>query len=451
MDYSSTVTLPAPVPRGPAGHWIRQTWRLMRRPVPFLEQTQACGDPFVMRLGSQRPVWSTAHPEGVRAILTAPSDVLTSGGPGHLLEPFVGSRSVMMVQGEAHRRRRRWMLPPFHGARMRSYGDAIVRATDRATDAWTAGAPVLALATAEQITLEVIVRAVYGTEDADVLGHMAAVTSVLESMTPPLMVFPFLQKDLGPWSPWGRYVRRAAAADVLLQAAIDLRRSEPEVDRTDILALFLQARDEDGQGMDDGELRDQLVTLLAAGHITTATALSWALHHLHHAPDVLADLRDELDAAPAGADPDTLAAGPLLAAVCKESLRLIPVLPLVVRTARAPFTLRGHPVAVGEKVAANIFGAHRRPESWPDPEAFRPARFLDGKPAPYTFVPFGGGTRRCIGEAMALYEMKIVLATILRRFDLTSEEPGQPPVTRKNLALAPTTGVRLRVVRRRAG
>jgi cytochrome P450 len=422
---------------------------MLSDPVAFLlETTEEHGDPFVLRLGGPKPMWSTAHPDGIRAIFTAPTDVLTSGGPTHVLFPFVGARSVMMVQGVEHRRRRKWMMPPFHGARMRSYGTIIQEAARRAVAGWSTGETVEALAATECMTLEVIVRAVYGAEGERVVPHVDAVVSVLEAMTPWVVFFKFLQRDLGPWSPWGRYLRRADAADRLLQAEIDRRRAEPDVAREDILSMLLSARDEDGQGMDDTDLRDQLVTVLAAGHITTAVSLSWALHFVHADGDVLDRLRDELDGA--GDAPEEVAALPYLTAVCKEALRLIPAVPLVARTAQKPFTLMGRPVAPGERVAAHIVLAHRRPEAFADPHAFRPERFLDRKPGAFEFIPFGGGVRRCIGEALALYEMKLGLAAILRIVELESAEPGTPAITRRNLTLAPKTGARLRVLARRS-
>jgi len=435
-------------PTGPSLPWFAQTFRMLRDPLEFLLETYADhGDPFVLHLGGPKPMWSTAHPDGVREIFTAPSDVLTSGGPTHVLFPFVGARSVMMVQGADHRRRRKWMMPPFHGARMRSYGTIIQESAAAAVADWTPGRVVRALPATERMTLEVIVRAVYGAEGDQVVPHVDAVVSVLEAMTPWVVFFKFLQRDLGPWSPWGRYLRRARAADALLQARIDRRRADPTVEREDILAMLLAARDEDGAGMDDADLHDQLVTILAAGHITTAVSLAWALHHVHADGNVLDRLRSEVAAA--GDAPEDQAALPYLTAVCKEALRLIPVVPLVARTAQKPFTLMGRRVAPGERVGAHIVLAHRREEAFEDPHTFRPDRFLDRKPGPFEFLPFGGGVRRCIGEALALYEMKLGLATIFKTVELESAESGTPAITRRNLTLAPKTGVRLRVIGRR--
>jgi len=421
---------------------------MLRDPVEFLlDVHREHGDPFVLRLGGPKPMWSTGHPDGIRDIITAPTDVLTSGGPTHVLFPFVGPRSVMMVQGDDHRRRRRWMMPPFHGARMRSYGAIIQEAAAAAVAGWTPGQEVQALPATERLTLEVIVRAVFGAEGDEVVPHVDAVVSVLEAMTPWVVFFKFLQRDLGPWSPWGRYLRRAAAADALLQARIDARRASPDPGREDILALLMAARDDAGRPMDDADLHDQLVTLLAAGHITTAVSLAWALHHVHANGDVLDRLRLEVDRC--DDTPEALAELPYLGAVCKEALRLIPVVPLVARIARKPFMLLGRPVAPGERVGAHVLLAHRREEAFEDPHTFRPARFLERKPGPYEFIPFGGGVRRCVGEALALYEMKLALATVLRRVELESAEPGTPHITRRNLTLAPKSGVRLRVLGRR--
>jgi len=289
----------------------------------------------------------------------------------------------------------------------------------------------------QAITLEVILRAVFGVEERATLERLRGL--LVEFMTPPpaLLAFvPALQRDL-PLSPYRRFLRRRAAVDRELHAIIAARRRAPDTAaRADVLSLLLAARDEAGAPMSDGELRDELVTMLIAGHETTATALSWAFACILADPAVRARLEDE------GGDD-------YLDAVIKETLRLRPILPDVVREVRAPYALGGHELPVGAFVTPFIYAVHRRPDIYPEPERFHPERFLGVKADPYAWFPFGGGIRRCLGMAFALYEMRVVLGTVLARARLRLDGPPVR-VVRRTLTLAPSRGTRVVLEGRRA-
>lgn len=435
------MSFPVPGPRSGA----LSAYRFARDPYAFL---LACkrryGDPFSFPLGGKQ-LTLTGEPELARQVFAADPDTLGAFNPGNL-SAILGANSVILLSGERHRRERKLLAPPFHGARMRSYGAIIRESALRRGGAWRVGEPFDVQRTAQEISIDVIVRAVFGIEDpARVALFSRAMVEVLAAIHPILIFARVLQRDLGPLTPWRRLVAARRAADVLIQAEIDARRRQPGGD--DILSLMLSARDEDGQGMRDEELHDELLTLLFAGHETTAIAISWAFYWLLRHPPALARLREELAGLGPDPDPEAVAAAPWLEAVCHETLRLWPILPMVPRTLVKPMRLGPHELPRGASVGVATALLHAHPELYPEPERFKPERFLARKYSPFEFTPFGGGNRRCIGAAFALYEMKQALAALvpLCELRLVRDAPLRP--RRRNLTLGPRGGVEVVRVR----
>jgi cytochrome P450 len=413
------------------------------RPTPFLDE---CGrrfdSMFTIRLpGINRGTFVfVTSPELIKQIFTADPAVLCAGRANRVLEPVVGSHSVLLLDGDEHLRQRRLLLPPFHGERMHSYGALMRDITSASLAHWPVGERFAVHPHMQAITLSVILRSVFGLAEG---AQMHALRPVLEEyFTPPpafMAMLNFMQVDV-PLSPYRRFLRRRAAVDRELYRIIRERRAEPDLaEREDILSMLLTARDEAGQPMSDVELRDELLTMLAAGHETTATALSWAFARILDDRAIYDRLMSELDALGRGPlDPAALPKLEYLDAVVKETLRLKPILPLVVRETMQPYSIGGWelPPAIG--LAPCIYLTQRRADIYPDPEQFKPERFLGAKIDPYAWLPFGGGIRRCVGMAFALYEMKIVLATVLRGARLRLAAPVR--TVRRTITLAPSQG-----------
>jgi cytochrome P450 family 110 len=302
----------------------------------------------------------------------------------------------------------------------------------------------------QRITLDVILRTVFGMDEGaslDTLRH--EITAFMDGFSPTTTV-PALQRDLGPRSPWGRFIRARARVDTLLYRQIAARRAAGEQGRDDVLTLLLAARYEDGTPMRDKDLRDELITLLAAGHETTATELPWVFHYLAENPDVQAKVHEELDRVmgPGPVDPALADALPYLDAVVKETMRLRPVILAIGRVLQAPWRLGEWELPAGALVSASIYLAHHNPEVWPEPERFDPGRFEGGRTSPHAYFPFGGGARRCIGMAFALYEMRVVLATILRERRVLPAPGVRIRARRRGIAMAPSEGMPVVLERR---
>jgi cytochrome P450 len=432
-----------PLPPGPATWGPGQLIRWIRSPHDLMRDCAASyGDLFTLRaVFGGGPLVFCSDPEGLRMLLgndegpaiTAPGEL------NALLTPLLGAQSVIGLSGEPHRRMRQLLMPPFHGERLRSYGEVIQAICASEADRWPAGGPLEARPAMQRISLGVILRTVFGLRSGSRAERIErALVELLQTSSQPLgtalLFMPPLQRDWGPWSPWGRFVRKRRAVDALLYEAIAERRAQPAEERgDDILSLLLDARDEDGQPLTDNELRDELITLLVAGHETTATALSWALYWLASQPETQDRLRQEVqDARSAPEAPPDLAAVPklpYLQAVCNETLRIHPVGMITFpRRLERPLTLAGHDLEAGTSVVGCIYLAQRRPEVFPEPERFWPERFLSGGFSPYAFLPFGGGSRRCIGMAFALFEMKVVLSQLVARFQLEIDPTTPQPV-----------------------
>lgn len=427
---------------------LRTTLAVARAPMETMRRLRArYGDPFSLSTVNGMVV-CTAEPELIREIFTAKDPELFETFANEALTPFVGRHSLLLLSGEPHREERRLLMPPFHGEQMRAYGEAMAAATRAAFEGLAPDQEFRALDVGQAISLEVIVRAVFGVDEGGrVREHTAAITSALEAALPIFMFAKALQRAPFGLGPWARYERRSARVDALLQAQIDRVRPRAQ-ERSDILARMICARYEDGSAMSDQRIRDELRTLVIAGHETTAITLAWALEALHRDPAALERLLAELDGAGSDA-PDELARLPFLGAVVDETLRLHPVVEVVFRRLRKPMRLGGYEVPAGVALAPAIGLVHAREDLYPNAGRFDPQRMIDRRPSPFEYLPFGGGARRCIGAAMAHYEARVVLGTALRSWRLELQERGAVATVRRNLTLGPKTGVRMRMVGRR--
>ena len=420
------------LPPGPRLPEAIQTVRWAVRPVPFMERClREHGEHFTVRLAALGEVVFLAGPEAVQRVFTAAPGLVRAGEGNQILEPVVGPRSVLLLDGPAHLRERRMLLPAFHGRRVAEYSSVIAGVADRHIDRWPLGRRFALRPRMQAITLEVIMRAVFGVEAAPALARLGRVLAgMLDAATghPLVTMVPGLRLDLGPLSPWGRFKRARADFDALVLAEIRGRRERTEAPGADVLSLLLEARDEQGRPMTDAEVRDELATLLVAGHETTATALAWALERLMRHPEALARLRHGVER---GDDA-------YLDAVVKETLRLRPVLSIVIRRLAAAMEVDGYALPAGTNVAPCIYLTHRLERLYPDPAAFRPERFLaPSAGATYAWIPFGGGSRRCLGAGFATLEMKEVLRAVVRRTRLSPATASPEGVRRRAVTLAP--------------
>jgi len=400
------------------------------------------GDMFTLKIANEGTWVFVTDPDAVKQIFTGDPRLLHAGEANVVLLPVLGSHSVLLLDEGAHMAQRKLMLPSFHGERMRGYEQTMAEVAARELERWPAGAPLSAWPTMQAITLEVILRTVFGVTEPDRLRRMGdALQSSLSWTADPKRMAQLAL--LGPRRIAERGTLRKALqpTDDLIFDEIRARRDAPDLaERDDVLSLLLQARHEDGSAMSDQELRDELMTLLVAGHETSATALAWALEALARHPAVLSRLRDEIDA---GSD------DVYLDAVVKEILRLRPVIALVLRRLTEPMEIGGRLLPAGVNVAPCIYLIHRRPDIYPEPRAFRPERFLEKPPGTYTWIPFGGGVRRCLGASFAQFEIKVVLRELVSRLDIGPARPRPERRVRRAIVFAPERGGELVVTRRK--
>ena len=402
------------------------------RPGPFMRRCRDLyGDVFTLDIPNEGPWVLVADPDAIKQVFTGDPTLLHAGEGNVVLKPILGSNSVLLLDEKPHMRQRKLMLPPFHGERMKAYADTMREVAEREVASWPLGEPFPLWPRMQAITLEVIVRTVFGVEraaDAARLGRV--LDDAMQWGTNPVAAI-----SLGLLGADHRItrqvVRRALRdADAMVYSEIARRRGEDLDERDDVLSMLLQARYEDGSPMTDEELRDELMTLLVAGHETTATALAWTLERVVRHPHVLERLTDEGD-------------DEYLDAVLKESLRLRPILPLVARRLQEPMEIGGHLLPARCTVTPCIYLVHRRPDIYPEPERFRPERFLEQPAGTYTWIPFGGGIRRCLGASFALFEMKQVLRAITRAVRLRPEVKASEKVVRRAITLTPERGARV--------
>lgn len=445
------------LPEGSKAHpWV-QKFQWMTNPLEFMEaSTKRYGDIFTLRIGSgSTPQVFISNPQAIQQIFSTDPKVLDSGEAAGIKPFLIGQQSMLMLEGKPHQLRRKLLTPPFHGERMQAYAQQIREITALVTDKWLVDEAFSVLPSMQEISLQVILKAVFGLNTGQRYDTLK--TLLLELLNPKqpffsilMFVFPALQRDFGARSPGGYFLRLKQQINEIIYTEIQERREKADASRTDILSLMMATRDELGQPMTDIELRDELMTLLVAGHETTATALSWALYWIHSLPEVREKLLRELDNLGENPEPNAISQLPYLNAVCSETLRLYPVVMLgLKRLVKSPMELMGHQLTPGTLVIPCIYLTHHREDLYPNSKQFQPERFLKRQFSPSEFLPFGGGNRRCIGQAFAMFEMKLVLAKILSNLQMTvvEGEPVQP--VRKGNFLAPSKGVPMVVTGRR--
>ncbi len=449
-----------PTPAGPKLPAPLQAAGLIGRPTEFLDNCRArYGNAFTLNLPFNDPLIIVSDPDAIHEIFTGSPDDLHAGEGNRILKPIVGPRSLLLLDGREHKRDRKIMLPPFHGERMRSYADSMLAITTQFIDQWPIDRTFPVHGQMQALTLEIILTTVFGVEDAQQLAEFRdAMNALLEFGDKTWFLFlvdstgeirgQSMHLKLGNLSPLTRFLAAGERVDRLIFAEINRRRQSDLSARDDVLSLLLQATDEDGNPLSDNDLRDELMTLLLAGHETTATALSWLTWRLTAYPGATMEMRDEVAGLGKGGPVPTDRLNELnyVTAAIKESMRLMPVIPFVVRKLKKPMTIGGMDLPEGVIVAPSIYLTHHRPDLWPDPERFRPERFLEkGAARPNQFFPFGGGNRTCLGMSFAYQEMKIVAAELVRRVRYDAAPGYRPKVVRRNITFAPSRGVPIRV------
>ncbi|MGB3534246.1 MAG: cytochrome P450 [Microcoleaceae cyanobacterium] len=440
------------LPDGPRGIGLLQTLQIIRQPIQFLENcARSYGDSFTLRvLGvNSPPVVFLSHPAAIEAIFTTEAGAFELGQITHVFRPLTGIQSLIMQNGKRHQRLRQLLMPPLHGKRLPTYGNLIQEITTQATQNWSVGTQLSIREAVAEIVLDVILRVVLGLHpNARYTQLKALIKPYLEQVNAPLysiqFFWPPLQQDLGAWSPWGKFLHQRQQIDQLIYDEIAERRNQPGGE--DVLSLLIAAQDEQGKGLTDEELHDQLITLLLLGYDTTASALSWAFYWIHKYPQVCQTLLQEISNLGDNADPIALTQLPYLTAVCQETLRIHPIaLISQPRVVQKTVKIDSYQFKPGTILVPCIHLAHHRSQVYPQPQQFQPERFLNQKFSPYEYFPFGGGSRSCIGMALSLFEMKLILGTILSRFQLTLIENKPVKPVRRGITIVPSDTFKLEV------
>lgn len=438
------MVMPTIPEASPAPRWW-QTLRYVTQPLNYLEQAgQRGGDIFnAPVIGKHKQVLLISHPDGIQQLFT--NNACITAPANGLLQPITGDKSIFGLEGQKHRRERKLIMPAFHRERIVDYGALIMTLTQDAIATLTPGQTFIARDLMQQITLEVILQVVFGLRAGERFETLKALILELtdglqNSWVSGALFMPILQNA----RPWQRFQAVRQQISTLLLAEIRDRRSQALSDRQDVLSLLLTAQDEAGQGMTDTELHDELLTLLLAGNETTAGALAWALYWTHRDAQIHQTLRAEIQALGPEPDPMAIAQLPYLTAVCNETLRLYPLAILTVpREAIAPTQIMGYDIEPGSRLYGAIYLTHHRPELYPDSKTFKPERFLERQFANHEFLPFGGGVRRCLGEVLALFELKLVLAIMVSQYELTWVDDKPEVPKRRGVTVVPGNGVRM--------
>jgi cytochrome P450 family 135 len=423
------------LPPGPSRPSVINAIRFARDPLAYIRSFyQRYGPIAKSRFPGLGLMIYVADPELVKEVFMGDASVFHAGeANATVLEPAVGMSSLLTLDEKPHMRHRKLLLPPFHGDNVKRWGDTIREITEREMESWPVGTSFALRSHTQRITLDVILRAVFGVRDDERFRRAQVLVDRFARRAHPIVLYRFMRHDLGPWSPWTRFKRARAALDEFLYEEIALRREEADVaERDDVLSLLLQATDEDGQPLSDRELRDELVTVIGAGHETTATGLAWAFERLLRNPAALRRLEESL---PQGDE--------YLEATIKETLRVRPVITDAARRVTREIEVAGYRIPAGTILMPAIAALHFREDIYPDPEAFRPERFIEGAPESYAWIPFGGGVRRCIGASFAQFEMRVVIRSILERAQLRAADPKPESPRVRNITSAPAHGCRV--------
>jgi cytochrome P450 len=438
----SETPVPPPagaLPPGPTRPGFVQTLEWIRDPAAFLDRCAAeFGTTFTVRLGPATVVMMS-DPADVGKVLHGPPDRMHMGDINGLFRRVLGRDSLLVIDDDAHMRMRKLLLPPFRGARIAEHRDAMVTAAEESLADWPRDTPFALHPRMQQITLDVMLRAIFGLERGPRRDELRALLiRLLDGCTTMAITLPVLRREVFGLSPWGRLMRTTAEVDRALYAEITRRRAEG-ADRGDVLSLLLAATDESGEPMDDTEVRNQLLTMLVAGYETTATALAWTFERLLRHPDVLARLREDIDGG----------STTYLDAVIKEAQRLRPTLPIAARKLVTDYEVGGRVYPARTVLMPCMYLLHRNPAVWAEPEAFRPERFLSGSVPTHAWMPFGGGVRRCLGAGFAQAEMRLVMQTVLEQVDLRAADPRDESIVRRSFTLSPARSTRVVATARR--
>ncbi|MBE8987839.1 cytochrome P450 [Nostoc sp. LEGE 12450] len=408
------------------------------------------GDIFIINFG-ETPIVFVSEPQAIKQIFTNTKDIKTPGELNAEMALITGNQGILQLDGLRHKHRRKLMMPAFHGVKMQTQGKLICNLTKKVMDEYLASKTFIAYPTVEEITLQVSMEVVLGLREGEryeKLKHL--LPTILKSMRSPIMqitsFLPFLQKDLGKWSPWGYLMYLRQEIFQLLYAEVQERRQQADTSRTDILSELIFAHDEMGELMTDEEVRDLLLSPLFAAQDASAVAITWLLYWVHHLPQVREQLLQELTSLGDSPDPMSIVQLPYLSAVCNEVLRIYPAqLFTFPRRIESSTELMGYELSAGTLVMGCIYLTHQRPDLYPQPKQFQAERFLAKQYTPYEFFPFGGGARGCIGAALAVFEMKLILATILSNYQLTlgTKQPEQPKF--EGLMCYPASGVKMHI------
>ncbi|MEL7240883.1 MAG: cytochrome P450 [Cyanobacteria bacterium J06573_2] len=439
-----------------------QTLQLIANPINFFDNhAKKYGNTFSLRvLGiNSPPVVFFSSPQAINDCFAIPAHKLDFKKATHVFKPLFGSDSIVFQEGKSHNRQRQLLMPPFHGDRLKSYGDTICNITNNVTRDWKSGNIISMQQVMPDITLQIILQVVFGINPGERYEKLIKLlTALLDDITKPLFsslfFFPPLQQDLGKLSPWGNYLQRREEIDNLIYTEISERRANidnlGEVGE-DILSLLMSASDEDGEKMTDKELRDQLVSLLLLGYETTSGVLAWLFYMIHSHPEVKDKLINELQSDNSNQNsnknsPEKIAQLPYLSAVCSETMRLHPIaLICTPRMAVDKVEVAGVKFDSGTVLVPCIYLAHRQETTYQQSDKFIPERFLDRKFSAFEYLPFGGGYRGCIGSAFAVYEMKLILATILQKFELELADKKPVKPVRRGITIVPSGGVSMMV------
>lgn len=447
---TTTTALQQQLPPGPKAPVFLQLLQWVSDPIKVMETSHTTyGDPFNLKFFKNKPFIFISNPDTIKEILSQDQKQFLSGKGNDILLPLVGEHSILLTDETTHTRQRKLIFPPFHGEKINYYGEVIAKITEKIAQTWTKEKPFSIRPSMQEITLEVIIQTVFGI--AEGARYQELKTRLMKSLElaggsvlrSSLLFFPLLQQDF-PGSPWRNFVKRQQSINELLQAEIDERRNSEEESGNDILSLLLSARDEEGNPMGDEELRNQLMTLLFAGHETTATALTWAFYWIHKLPEVREKLLAELESVSDTSNIKELNNLSYLDAVCKEVLRIYPVAIVTFpRITKDTLVIGNYEYPPDTVLAPCIYLLHHREEIYPNSKQFKPERFLEREFSPYEFMPFGGGSRRCIGDVFAQMEMKIVIATVLKNYQLTLAEKKPVKPVRRGVTVAPAGGVKM--------
>jgi cytochrome P450 len=424
-----------------------QVLRFNQRQIEFVFRARReLGEVFRMRGVVDGSPVITSHPDHVQSLFTAKPEQAPSITGESPLRPIVGPNSVLTATGARHMRQRKLLLPPFHGEAIERYAELIADAADREIDRWPIGRPFALAPRMQAITLDVIMAGIFGIEGRPQRGtpehglRQATKALITASTLPAAQLVELM--NIGREEPVGLTKAGLAMLDRPTYRVIRARRAAADLqDRRDILSLLLQARTEEGEALSDQELRDELLTLVLAGHETTANQLAWTWERLVRAPAAYERLREAVRCG------DDQASATAVESTILESMRSRPVIPIIGRRVMVPWRLGEYAVPADTPVTMSILLVHHREDVYPDPFAFRPERWDDNKPGTYTWIPFGGGIRRCLGAALAMAEQRVVLEHMARRLDLEAEDPAPEHATHRNVTMIPSRGAR--VIRRR--